>query len=184
MILVVPIGNPGRGLVNRVANFVGDYYSQFGLSVRVTESLPEELFSDAYNPGRRQYLGRAFLFPLSKMGDKLKARAVLGVTSLDLYERGLNFIFGLANPGLRAAIISTFRLRPEFYGEAPDRELLHERAIKEAMHELGHVFGLSHCPNRKCVMHFSNSIIDTDVKGPLYCPECRRKLEKNLEVFV
>ncbi|ASJ14347.1 archaemetzincin family Zn-dependent metalloprotease [Thermococcus radiotolerans] len=182
MILLVPIGRIDGRVIEAVREFVGSYYTSLGLPVAVSDALPEDLFSDAYNPLRRQYLGRRFLPALSEVGRKRRARAVLGITNLDLYEEGLNFIFGLAHSGLGAAVISTFRLRPEFYGEAPDERLFVERTIKEAMHELGHVFGLGHCPDERCVMHFSNSIVDTDIKEPVYCPPCLRRLKKNLEV--
>jgi archaemetzincin len=33
-----------------------------------------------------------------------------------------------------------------------------QRLVKEAVHELGHAFGLNHCENIECVMHFSNSL--------------------------
>ncbi|WP_297506892.1 archaemetzincin family Zn-dependent metalloprotease [Thermococcus sp.] len=184
MILIVPIGRVDDTVLEEVARFVENYYSRFGLSTKVMPEIPVEPFSSAFNPMRRQYLGRVFLPTLAGFLKKVGGKAVLGVTEVDLYEEGLNFIFGLANPSLRSAIISLRRLRPEFYGERPDEELLKERAIKEAMHELGHVFGLNHCPNPRCVMHFSNSILDTDLKGPLYCPACEEKLSKNLEVLM
>lgn len=182
MILVSPIGNIDEWLVNEVVDFVGDYYYRFGVRVKRGPVIPVRPFLSAYNPYRNQYLGRIFLPTLSLMGRRLKARAVLGLTELDLYEEGLNFIFGLANPSLKAAVVSIHRLKPEFYGEKPDEGLLMERTVKEAMHELGHVFGLEHCPNVRCVMHFSNSIYDTDVKTPFYCSSCEEKLRRNLEV--
>ncbi|MDK2914036.1 MAG: hypothetical protein PWQ79_951 [Thermococcaceae archaeon] len=182
MILIVPVGTIDWEILELIRKFVDDYYSGLGLRAKIGEPLPEDAFRDTYNPLRDQFLGRGFLTLLSEVRKKRGARAVLGVTSLDLYEEGLNFIFGLAHRGLGAAIISLYRLRPEFYGGLPNPELLGLRAVKEAMHELGHVFGLSHCPNVRCVMHFSNSILDTDLKSPYYCPECRRKLEENLGV--
>lgn len=179
----MPVGGVDTGTVEAVSRFVDSYYSRLSLPVRVSDTIPAEWFSDAYNPSRDQFLGRVFLEALGEIRAKTGARAVLGITSLDLYEKGLNFIFGLAHPGMGAAVISTFRLRPEFYGERSNANLLVERAVKEAMHELGHVFGLGHCPNRLCVMHFSNSILDTDVKGPYYCTSCELKLKKNLGVI-
>ena len=92
------------------------------------------------------------------------------LTEVDTYVEGLNFIFGLALG--KKALISLKRLKPDFYGSPDDDELFELRVLKEAMHELGHVFGLNHCSNRKCVMHFSNSIWDTDVKDWRYCGNC------------
>lgn len=183
MIAIVPIGPVEERVLRKVGAFVENYYSRFGLGVKFLPGLPLEPFSAGFDPIRGQYLGRIFLPTLSAIGREVGAKAVLGMTNADLYEEGLNFIFGLANPSLRAAVVSLHRLRPEFYGDAPDEELLAGRAIKEAMHELGHVFGLSHCPNPRCVMHFSNSIIDTDLKGPLYCPACEERLAKKLGVL-
>ncbi|WP_456367845.1 archaemetzincin family Zn-dependent metalloprotease [Thermococcus sp.] len=181
MIAIVSIGPLEKRLIDNVVGFVSNYYSsRFGIKATFAGEIPAEPFSVAYNPLRNQYLGRIFLPTLSSLASKLGAIAVVGITDLDLYEEGLNFIFGVANPSLRSAVVSVRRLRNEFYGLKPDKELLLERTVKEVMHELGHVFGLSHCPNRRCVMHFSNSLIDTDVKGPLYCQVCEKKLEENL----
>ena len=46
------------------------------------------------------------------------------------------------------------------------------RTQKEAVHELGHTFNLQHCHRTFCVMHFSNSIFDTDKKESLLCDQC------------
>jgi archaemetzincin len=81
------------------------------------------------------------------------------------------------------------RLRQEFYGLKPDEPLFHQRIIKEAVHELGHAFGLEHCNNQMCVMHFSNSLTDTDIKQNSFCDICRTKnitvnMLTNLSVLV
>jgi archaemetzincin len=68
------------------------------------------------------------------------------------------------------------RLRQEFYGLKPDEPLFHQRIIKEAVHELGHAFGLEHCNNQMCVMHFSNSLPDIDIKQNSFCDICRTKI--------
>ncbi len=113
-----------------------------------------------------------------KLEERRRAYRVLGVTELDLYVPNLNFIFGQAQMGGRTALISLVRLREEFWRRRPNERLLRERTLKEAVHELGHTFGLEHCPNPKCVMHFSNSLADTDVKDSWFCPECKKKIRQ------
>ena len=148
-----------------------------GLAAEVTQVEKVTVPSGAYDPRRRQYRAEAFLPLLTpyRTGDK---RLVLGVTGVDLFVPELNFVFGLADSLHKWAIISTARLQPEFYGLPSNPQLIKKRALKEAIHELGHLLGLGHCPNPACVMFFSNSLGDTDRKGPSFCPECRRHLEK------
>src|SRR5215470_4409371 len=70
---------------------------------------------------------------------------LLAVTDVDLYIPILTFVFGEAQMGGLCALISTHRLRQEFYGLPPDLDLLHTRMLKEAVHELGHTLELTHC---------------------------------------
>jgi len=135
--------------------------------------IPMDVPMDAYNPVRNQFNSTAILLKIKPL-----CEIVLGVTEVDLYADRLNFVFGEAEVGGNRAIISLKRLRPEFYGENPDYSLLKIRALKEAMHEIGHVLGLLHCNDERCVMHFSNSIIDTDIKDWRYCARCRSVLER------
>lgn len=84
-------------------------------------------------------------------------------------------MFGEAELFGKRALISLARLRPEFYGLPPNKDVLKIRALKEAIHEIGHVLGLIHCENKRCVMSFSNSIIDVDLKDWRYCKKCLKK---------
>jgi len=129
----------------------------------------------SYDKRRRQYLSWPFLEALSEI--RLSSEYVLGITEVDLFVPQLNFIFGEAAPMLGIAVISLARLHPSFYGLKEDREILKQRALKEAVHELGHLFGLKHCPDPKCVMHFSNTLMDTDIKGYNFCPSCGSKID-------
>jgi len=133
-------------------------------------------FSDlaqAYNPQRKQYFSSKLLASLKKSEGEER---VVGVADVDLYVPRLNFVFGEADIGSGKAIVSLCRLRQEYYGLAPDEALFLERATREIVHELGHTFGLGHCPNTKCVMHFSNSLADTDLKEASFCNKCRPKI--------
>ena len=129
----------------------------------------------AYNPERKQYLSSKLIASLNTP-ERGRNERVVGIIDVDLYASGLNFVFGEADVLSRTAIISLFRLRQEYYGLPPDKNLFLTRATKEIVHELGHTFGLRHCPNAKCVMHFSNSLADTDYKQATFCGKCCPKI--------
>jgi len=147
----------------------------FSCSIEIRKPLPKPEY--AYNRGRNQYYADLILEKLQR-GDWKEGEKMLGIVDLDLYTPGLNFIFGEASLNGKVAIIALPRLRQEFYGLPDDKDLYYERALKEAVHELGHTFGLNHCKNKKCVMYFSNSLYDTDRKGKEFCRDCRKKLSR------
>ena len=101
---------------------------------------------------------------------------ILAICDFDAYSDKLNFVFGEAYLDGSIYAIYLPRLRQEFYGLKADEFLFCQRIVKEAVHELGHAFGLSHCENIKCVMHFSNSLPDTDIKTNHLCNVCRGHL--------
>lgn len=153
-----------------------ELYKTFEMPVIIEKeiSLPKV----GYSKKRKQYDGNYFIWELKKKD--YKDKLVLGICDVDLYVTGLNFIFGLASPLEKIAVISLTRLREEFYEKPKNESLFYIRTLKEATHELGHLFYLEHCNNPKCVMFFSNSIIDTDNKGPNFCPSCLKRLKKKL----
>ncbi|MFP4000789.1 MAG: archaemetzincin family Zn-dependent metalloprotease [Thermoplasmata archaeon] len=135
-----------------------------------------EVTAKAYDGGRDQYRADIVLGEvLSECGSG--ESKVLAVVDADLYSEGLNFVFGQAQKPGKIALISLHRLRPNFWGGRKDEDLFLRRAVKEAVHELGHTFGLDHCDNRACVMTFSNRIAHTDRKKPSFCESCREKLK-------
>lgn len=139
-----------------------------GVPTRIDAPVPLPLA--AYDPARGQYRAEPLLALASGHG----ARHVLAVTQRDLFAGDLNFVLGIASPR-GACMVSTARLLA-----GADDALFCARLIKEAVHELGHTLGLEHCANPRCVMHFSNSLADTDRKGDAYCRRCARRLEARL----
>lgn len=94
---------------------------------------------------------------------------LLGVAESDLYAADRNFVFGEATVGGCCAVISLARLRAE---GGHDPSLYRRRVLTEAVHELGHVAGLPHCPDPACVMCASETLRDTDRKGCEPCQAC------------
>lgn len=128
-----------------------------------------------YNEQRGQY-DASLLLPSLKEHGLSEHTKLLGIVNVDIYIPELNYVFGLADISSDKAIISLARLRQEFYGLPCNELLFLDRTIKEAVHELGHIFGLQHCNNANCVMYFSNSLHDTDVKSRNFCENCKPKL--------
>ncbi len=167
-IVIVPMGPVETSVVEQLSMSLrrNSQNQTFTISERI--DLPDQ----AYDPRRRQYDSDKLLMLLSSLS--VDADRVLGVTEVDLYVEGLNFVFGEGlSPG-KVCVISTYRLRPEPYREE-SKDLFFQRLIKEAVHELGHTMGLGHCRNPSCVMYFSNGILDTDRKSNSFCEICKAK---------
>jgi archaemetzincin len=128
-----------------------------------------------YASDRGQYNGAQIL---EKIETGVDAEKGLIYTSVDLYIPIFTFVFGLAKLNGRLGIVSTCRLRPEFYGLPPDENRLKERLIKESVHELGHLLNLRHCADYRCVMSSSNTADELDVKGAEYCIACADLIRK------
>ena len=141
----------------------------FQVSCHVHE---ERLIVDfAYDPPRGQYHSTAILQRMESLVSKPQVQ-ILGVTSLDLFIPILTFVFGEAQLDGRCALVSSHRLREEFYGLPPNTGLLWRRLVKESVHELGHTLGLRHCRNWHCVMASAHDVERLDLKGEEYCQFC------------
>ena len=167
-ITLKPLGNVADETIEELKDRVGGI---FHCPVEIKAGFSD--LAQAYNPQRKQYFSSKLLASLKKSERDEK---VVCIADVDLYVPRLNFVFGEADISAGTAIVSLYRLSQEYYGLAPNEALFLERATKEIVHELGHTFGLGHCPNSRCVMHFSNSLADTDLKGASFCSSCRPKI--------
>lgn len=143
---------------------------EFSVPCEVLPPEPDPAF--AYNVTRQQYLSTEILATMTKC-IRPDTWRILGVTLLDLYIPILTFVFGEAQLKGKCALVSTHRLHQEFYGLPADDALLHERLLKESIHELGHTLTLSHCDDYQCVMSASHGVEWIDLKTSRFCSACR-----------
>jgi archaemetzincin len=154
------------------------------LTPRLAESLPFPVrrinldldLKEYYAPDRRQYHATLILARLLRHLPDGDAK-IVGITSVDLFVPVLTFVFGQAQLDGSGALVSTHRLHNEFYGLPSNQELLVDRTVKEVVHELGHAWGLVHCPDYRCVMRAATYVEDVDLKEPLFCSDCRAQLK-------
>jgi archaemetzincin len=128
----------------------------------------------AYSRSRDQYLSTTLLDVLARQKQPDWDR-LLGITDVDLYVPDLNFVFGEADVRRGVALFSVARLH------TPDLDKFIHRTATEAIHELGHTFGLTHCEDARCVMWFSNTLAETDRKGTGFCATHMRALQQAIE---
>ncbi len=176
---ILRIGKVDSHVLNRIKENLNIAFSKSTCTL-IPETLPVP--EETFNKTRQQYSSNNLLSKVHNYAKKEKVLdKVLGVMDADIFVTNLNFVFGEAECPGKAALISLFRLKPKFYGVAPNIELFVERSTKEAVHELGHTLGLRHCLNPFCVMYFSNSIFETDRKQSLFCNRCHLKVEKTVK---
>jgi len=88
---------------------------------------------------------------------------------VDLFIPILTHVYGEAQLGGRACILSTYRFSE---GPGPGADIFRDRIVKEGTHELGHTFNLRHCPDPTCVMHYCRGIREVDRKSNRFCRYC------------
>ncbi len=166
---LIPLGQVRQDVIDAIA---GGIYEHLQMEVFFEEQqpLPPTFFDPVRGQFRAEDLVR-FLRDQVVAASPLK----LGVTEADLYAMDMNYVFGISILKQGTSLVSYHRLDNTFYSLPRNDRLLYERAMKESLHELGHAIGLEHCEN-PCIMHFSNSVMEVDVKPLRFCPECNRRL--------
>lgn len=144
-------------------------------SLQVSVAPPLELPKSAYYAKRQRYRAEKLLDYLVAQGSK-SARVVLGLSAVDISTTKGAYedwgILGLATLDGRSAVLSSFRCKRR----AKSAEHARVRFAKTAVHELGHSFGLEHCPNSGCLMHDGEgSVLTTDTERD-FCADTRARL--------
>jgi len=167
LLQLLPIGSFNARLLTELAHAMANLFRM------PTEVLHVRLDPEfAYHPERQQYHSSEILDRMQPCVGPDSWR-VLGITSVDLYIPILTFVFGEAQIGGPCGLVSTHRLRQEFYGLPSDREVLRERLLKEAIHEVGHTLDLTHCDDYQCAMAPSHAVEWIDLKDSVLCGACQ-----------
>jgi len=176
-IYVLPIGLIDQRILK---SLIIEIKLKFKHQCSILESI--EVPSSAFDSRRNQYSSTKILQKIVDIAPNDTVK-ILGVADVDLFIPVLTFVFGQAQLNGRASIISLYRLRQEYYGLPTNDALLIERAVKEAIHEIGHTFGMTHCLDHKCVMYFSNSVRNVDMKTDNFCDSCSKVLSNKIIGF-
>jgi len=173
-VVVSFIGDGGEEIFLPVSRGIQRVY---GFSAVRVPLLPDIEF--ALDPNRDQYHSTPILDKLAELIPS-GAIKVLAITGMDLFIPILTHVYGEAQLGGKACIVSTFRLK-EGLSPVSLRETYPVRVVKEAIHELGHTFNLRHCQDPACIMHYCRSVRDVDRKSDQVCRYCKVLLEDEMK---
>ncbi|ESS13013.1 MAG: putative Zn-dependent protease [uncultured archaeon A07HR60] len=166
---IVPVGDVSARAKREASSALRSVYD-CDVTVHDEQSVP----SGAYDSGRNQYRAEDFIELIGRVGGGEKN---VGITPRDLFYRRRNYVFGLAYLNGNGSVISTYRLQTTSDGGISAKSsgaVYADRVRKEIVHEVGHTFGLEHCDNSKCVMSFSPTVREVDVKEEHLCGSCSR----------
>jgi len=168
----VPMGSLDGGLLRDIAEEAAQVY---GVPYRLaTRGMP--LPEDALEIPTGKYRADALLRELKH---RRPGRGVhrLGITEAEVSIEDWNFVFGLAEMPGSTAVMSLAKLRPK-RSSRESGALLRERAVKIAVHELGHTFGFRHCGDERCVMSYTETAAGVDATEATFCAKCRSRLRR------
>jgi archaemetzincin len=169
---VQPLGDVPEDILTIVYQGIDSVYSA---KVVFAQHVPMPGF--AFYPPRERYRADSLLGFLDSVGDTSCSK-IVGITTHDISTTKDPHedwgIFGLGSLGGFTCMVSTYRLKS---GNV-SAQVFRERLIKVINHELGHTFGLHHCPVKECLMEDAKGKIATvDNESGVFCPDCKTKLK-------
>lgn len=175
LVKILPMGNVPQKVIDELTS---EFKAVFGAKSTILPRVNVPISS--FNQWKKQFNGEAILNEIARSGAGKfieKSIPTVIVTDVDIFAGALNFAFGVEAPDLGCCLISISRLRTEFYGQSPSMGALKDRTVKEAIHALGHYFGLKHCKYKSCVMAASSVVEDIDAREKKFCGGCKYDLE-------
>ena len=173
-IVINPIGNYSQELLETIRSEIKRI---FGFNSEITSILEDLAF--AYDLNRNQYHSTLILNHLAENPPPATVR-IMAIVQVDLFIPILTYVYGEAQLGGKACVVSTFRLNEGLPATNIGNPFL-ERIAKESIHELGHTFNLRHCRDHTCIMHYCRNEHDVDQKSNDLCRYCKIMLEDELK---
>jgi len=162
--------SPTETIDAEIYTLIGQNIQQtFGYQTEIKPLLHNVNF--AFNPLRSQYHSTLILEKLAGMVSSPTTK-ILAITNVDLFIPILTHVYGEAQLGGTACIVSTYRLKEDL-SVMNIQQGFADRIIKESIHELGHTFNLRHCRDTICIMHYCRSVKDVDRKSAQLCRYCK-----------
>ena len=168
---VIRLGAVGEAVLNIVAANLQEIL-HVPVDILPARQSPEFAYSDR----RKQYHAALILKNLAE--SRRPHPRILALVSVDLFIPVLTHVFGEAQMGGRAAVVSLHRLGQKEKGSRVSLDIFYERAVKVALHEVAHTFDLVHCSQDQCIMRISSGPSDLDELPLFFCEYCEAFLEE------